>query len=80
MRTPQITSAVARSLSRDRLNKYLAATGSNLELAVDLYERNTRLSESFYTPLQAMEVCLRNHIDQRMAARNHQPVLYWRRR
>ncbi len=31
-----------------------------------MYERNTRLSESFYTPLQSLEVCLRNTIDNCM--------------
>lgn len=68
MRNTQIDNAIARALSRDRLNKYLTATGSNLDLALALYERNTRLAEAFYTPLQAMEVAFRNHLDLQMAA------------
>lgn len=31
-----------------------------------MYERNARLSEAFYTPLQCVEVCLRNTIHFRM--------------
>ena len=63
MRNPLINQAIERSLSRDRLGKYLASTGEDLDLAIGLYERNTRLSEAFYTPLQTLEICLRNHLD-----------------
>lgn len=35
--------------------------------ALTLYERNTRLSEAFYTPLQCLEVTLRNTIHEVMA-------------
>lgn len=45
------------------MDKYLNASGNDLDLAISLYERNTRLAESFYTPLQALEICLRNHLD-----------------
>ena len=68
MRNPNIDNAILRALSRERLDKYLKASGSNLDLAIALYERNTRLAEAFYTPLQAMEVCFRNHLDLQMAA------------
>ena len=63
-----INNAIALSLSRDRLDKYLNASGSDLDLAIGLYERNTRLAESFYTPLQALEICLRNHLDAQLIA------------
>ncbi len=69
MRSSQTNNAIARSLSPDRLTKYLTAAGGDLDLAIALYERNTRLAEAFYTPLQAMEVYFRNHLDQRMAAK-----------
>lgn len=62
MRTPAINDALEITISRPRLQKYLAATGGNLDRALRLYEENLRLSESFYTPLQAVEICLRNHI------------------
>jgi len=64
------------------LTKYLRAAGSDLDLAIGVYERNTRLAEAFYTPLQAMEVCFRNQLDHRMATtygpdwmtNNHPPL------
>lgn len=68
MRNQAINNAIATSLSRARLDKYLQASGSDLDLAIALYERNTRLAESFYTPLQALEICFRNHINDAMAA------------
>lgn len=68
MRNALINNAIAQSLSRDRLNKYLNASGNDLDLAIALYERNTRLAEAFYTPLQALEICLRNHVDRELAA------------
>lgn len=66
MRNQAINNAIAISLSRDRLNKYLIASGSDLDLAISLYERNTRLAEAFYTPLQALEISFRNHINDAM--------------
>lgn len=65
--SPAIT-ALERSLSRDRLKKYLASTNNDLSAALALYERNMRLSEAFYTPLQCLEVCLRNKLNDRMSA------------
>ncbi|MEQ1755275.1 MAG: Abi family protein [Micropepsaceae bacterium] len=49
------------------MNKYFAATGNDLDQALALYERNTRLSEAFYTPLQCMEVCFRNKLNERLS-------------
>jgi hypothetical protein len=54
------------TLTRERLEKYLIETHQDLDAALALYERNTRLSEAFYTPLQSVEVCLRNHINIQM--------------
>jgi hypothetical protein len=67
VRNAEINDAIARSLSEERLNKYLIAAGSNLDIAIGLYEGNTRLAEAFYTPLQAMEICLRNHLHLQMS-------------
>lgn len=69
MRDARINDAIARALSRTRLEKYLTASGSDLDLAIGLYERNTRLAEAFYTPLQALEVCLRNRLNDRLTER-----------
>lgn len=50
------------ALSLERFARYLAwAEGDRLR-ALDLYALNTRLSESLYTPLQMLEVALRNRI------------------
>jgi hypothetical protein len=68
VRTPAINSALETSITRDRLAKYLADTGDNLDDALKLYEENTRLAEAFYTPLQALEVTLRNALHDRLTA------------
>lgn len=66
LRTAAINASLERTLSRDRLTKYLAATADDLDASLALYERNTRLSEAMYTPLQSLEVCLRNSISHEM--------------
>jgi hypothetical protein len=60
LRTAEINRSLEKSLSIERLDKYLVASGRNLHKALELYERNNRLSEAFYSPLQSMEICLRN--------------------
>jgi hypothetical protein len=47
----------------------LAAANNNLDNALKLYEENTKLAESFYTALQAVEVCLRNCAQEQLTAR-----------
>lgn len=69
MRTAAINTELERTISRERLAKYLDAVGQNLDAALELYEENSRLSEAFYTPLQSVEVCLRNCIHEQMAGR-----------
>ncbi len=66
MRNPTINASLEISLSAERLSKYLTASGGNLDAALALYERNTRLSESFYAPLQCMEICLRNCLNLKL--------------
>jgi len=39
-----------------------------LDSALSLYERNARIAEAFYRPLQALEVCLRNHLAAELRA------------
>jgi hypothetical protein len=57
-----INESLELSLSRERLHKYLTVTNQDLDAALALYEENTRLAESFYTPLQCLEICLRNKL------------------
>ena len=51
------------TISATRLDKYLVASSGDLAAALDFYEFNSRLSEAFYTPLQSLEICMRNTID-----------------
>jgi len=60
------------ALSLERFGRYLAWAGGDRSLALDLYALNTRLSEALYTPLQMLEVALRNRIHAVLSASIHQ--------
>ena len=60
--------SLAQSISRVRLEKYIHASNGDLDLALTAYERNTRLSEELYTPLQSLEICLRKFLSGRLVA------------
>lgn len=66
MRDPHFNLALQGTISAPRLARYLAQVDGDLDAAITLYERNTRLAESLYTPLQSVEICLRNTLDQQM--------------
>lgn len=66
MRTAEINEALKNTISVKRLDRYLTVTDGALDKALKLYEENTRLAESFYSPLQSLEVCLRNTINTRL--------------
>jgi hypothetical protein len=68
MRTTEINDYLKNTLSVKRLDKYLAAVEGDLDKALKLYEENTRLSEAFYSPLQCLEVCLRNGLHTRLCS------------
>lgn len=48
------------ALSLERFGRYLAWAGNDRDAALELYALNTRISEALYTPLQTLEVVLRN--------------------
>lgn len=50
------------ALSLERFGRYLAWAGGDRARALELYALNTRVSEALYTPLQMLEVALRNRI------------------
>ena len=50
------------TLSLEGFGRYLSWAGGDRARAIELYTLNTRISESLYTPLQALEVSLRNRI------------------
>lgn len=76
MRTHAINIALLRTISEPRLRTYLDESSDRLDEALMLYERNVRLSESFYTPLQSLEVCLRNSLNRCMKERYGADWLY----
>ena len=67
--SPAKLTALERALSTDRLAPYLDAAEGRQDEAFRLYERNCRLSAAFYTPLQALEVAVRNEIDRTLSDR-----------
>ena len=50
------------ALSLERFSRYLAWAAGDRGRALALYGQNAHLSESLYTPLQTLEVALRNRI------------------
>lgn len=58
--SPETLEALQRSLSPARLATYDVLAGGSWEEAFTLYIRNLRLCQAFYTPLQCVEVALRN--------------------
>lgn len=51
----------------ERLSRYVAIARGDRKETIVIYEKNTRLSEAFYTPLQGLEVCLRNALHLELA-------------
>lgn len=62
------TEAIERLLSLERLSRYTLLGKGDRDEALRLYEWNTRVSEAFYTPLQGLEVCLRNALSLELVA------------
>ena len=58
---------LVRHISEDRFSTYLEAAGFDADRAVALYAWNMQLSASFYPLLSAVEICLRNRIQPRLA-------------
>ncbi len=57
-----------KALSLERFSRYLVWAGGDRGRALHLYTMNTRISEALYTPLQTLEVVLRNRIHTEMSA------------
>lgn len=54
------------TLSAERLSTYREMAGGDLSVAIGLYRKNMALSEAFYSPLQQVEVIVRNAIHDRL--------------
>ncbi len=55
---------VVQTLSAERFGTYLTAAGHDRERAQKLYLWNAHMGEAFHTPIQAVEVALRNGINK----------------
>lgn len=61
-----------QALSLERFGRYLDWAAGDRPRGVALYTLNTQVSESLYTPLQMLEVALRNRIHAVMHAAYHE--------
>ncbi len=63
---------IALALSLERFSRYLGWAGGNRAHGLELYALNTRISEALYTPLQVLEIVLRNRIHAVMSEHRHE--------
>jgi hypothetical protein len=59
---------VIQTLSKDRFGKYLLAAGGDIDRAIRLVW-NAHVGEAFHTPIQTVEVALRNSINNALVAK-----------
>ena len=60
--------SIQRTVTHERLQRYLTATDKNLPNALMLYEQNVALSETMYGLLHGLEVSVRNAMDHHLKA------------
>lgn len=60
------------AISLERFARYLTRADSDRCRALELYALNTQLSEALYTPLQMLEVALRNRIHAVLSEARHE--------
>jgi hypothetical protein len=60
---------VIQALSADRFATYLTAAGHNHDRAQKLYIWKAQIGEAFHTPIQAVEVALRNGISRALTTK-----------
>ncbi len=66
--SPRALIQIERAISRERLRRYLAATGNDLSSAVALYEQNIAISEAVFGLLHGLEVAVRNSMHEVLTA------------
>ena len=64
---PFDTQAFIDALSQARFDRYLGFADGDQQRAVELYSANVGLSQAFYVPLHAVEIALRNRINDCLA-------------
>lgn len=62
----QLLISLERSISTDRLSRYLRAVGGDRAKSIEMYLWNIALSESLYGPIHHAEVTVRNALYQQM--------------
>jgi hypothetical protein len=67
--TEEQIAAIEKRLSPERLSKYSISAAGDKGEALKLYQRNTVLCEALYTPLQGLEICLRNSMNLELVSR-----------
>lgn len=58
--TPALMLSIQRTITQERLTRYLRATGGNVSRALELYELNVQLSTCLYGLLHGLEITVRN--------------------
>ncbi|HLS68060.1 MAG TPA: Abi family protein [Kiloniellales bacterium] len=71
MKHPILHKDLEQALSFERFGRYLFWARGDREQAIILYTLNTKASEALYTPLQMLEVALRNRINTVMTELYH---------
>ena len=67
----QDAALLEEALSLERFGRYLDWARGDRDRALELYALNTRLSEALYTPLQMLEVALRNRVHVILSGTRH---------
>lgn len=70
--TPASYAELEKALSLERFGRYLDWSAGDRAQALELYTLNTLISEALYTPLQMLEVALRNRIHAVMTEARHE--------
>jgi Abi-like protein len=72
---PSQLASLEKAISSERIGTYLRACGGNFLAAIQMYEKNTDLSEALYGVLQALEITLRNSMHRELTS--HFGVASW---
>lgn len=74
--SPQLLISIQRTITQERLTRYLGATHQDVSRALELYEYNVQLSEVLYGLLHGLEVAVRNSEHLALAASYGTPAWY----
>ena len=58
--------AITKSISKQRLQRFLSDSDDDFEKALKLYEKNMRVSVEIFPIIACFEICLRNYIHEAM--------------